>query len=464
MTNIILKFKYRECSNMKDSISKWSNYTTKKDKADDSQIETELSNDINNQGESYAWDISGDISIKEELKANKDLNRAGYFWDMVISFEPDFSKVMGLESKQNYYSLTKNIIPKFLLLNDLKPSEFRWFSVLHTNTEHPHLHLIIFNSNGNKERKNISKENLRKFKSLIANYLLNNSEFYIEKNKVLNDIRSTIKSNQLNIASQRIKFSDSYRKALNYKLLELYKKLSVYGRLQYNSLGMKKNKDDINKIIEYILGHSKLRFKYEKYFYKLQEFKRLTEKVYGKSDNNYVENQINKLFENIGNDILRNYKVYNSQSFIDNEKDFLSQNILNMNFKSGKFKDPKTFIRYAENLYHIATLANLNDDQKIKLFQNWKKKSNYNFDTNLTLKLISEKQYHQFDKSEYLKALRSLGYNFEKYNNFKNNNFYREIKFKNFFDNALKNLMYENEKIDEEILEIKERDLNRIEK
>ena len=71
--------------------------------------------------------------------------------------------------------------------------------------------------------------------------------------------------------------------------------------------------------------------------------------------------------ENIGNDILRNYKVYNSQNFMDDEKDFLSRNILNMNFKSGKFKDQKTFVKYAENLYKLATLANLNDNQKIKL-------------------------------------------------------------------------------------------------
>ncbi len=227
---------------------------------------------------------------------------------------------------------------------------------------------------------------------------------------------------------------------------------------------MQKNKKDIDEIINYILSHYNLRYKFESYYHKLNEFKNLAEKVYGKSSINYVENQINKLYENIGNDILKSYKVYKSSSFLENEQDFLSQNIFSMKFKSRKIENEKTFIKYATNLYRISILAELDIEQMQKIFHNWKKRSGYNFNVGATLNTLSKKDYALFEKDEYLKALRTLGYNKQKYNNIKTNNFYKELKFRNFFTSALKNLMYENEKIDEEILEMKERDIKYIEK
>ena len=150
---------------------------------------------------------------------------------------------------------------------------------------------------------------------------------------------------------------------------------------------------------------------------------------------------------------------YSSRNFIKEQQEFLTKNISNMVFKSPSVSKSKTMIKYANNLYKLTVLAQLNDEQTYKIFNNWKIKSNYKFNVSEYLQVISKQNFKNLDKNEFNSALRTLGYYYKKYNNIKSKEFYKELNFKSLFSKALNTLMYENDKVDSEINQMKEREL-----
>ncbi len=69
---------------------------------------------------------------------------------------------------------------------------------------------------------------------------------------------------------------------------------------------MKEDKTKINEIIEFILGHNSLKYKYETFYNNLLKYEKLLNKTYGNLNTDYIQNQIDKLYEGIGNEILKN--------------------------------------------------------------------------------------------------------------------------------------------------------------
>ena len=142
-------------------------------------------------------------------------------------------------------------------------------------------------------------------------------------------------------------FSNRFRKSLNKDLLSLYDKLPKKGRLQYNSKNLDHCRKDIDKIIEKILYHDTIKYEFEKYYHSLESIQREQKRIYGNSKNNkYIENKMKRLYSKIGNDILYNFKVYNSKQFIDYQKEFLEVNIMNMDFVSRNIKKQSTIIKH----------------------------------------------------------------------------------------------------------------------
>jgi hypothetical protein len=463
MPSIVARFQYKAVDDLKVKLSKWNNYSANRAKADDSQVSNDLlteSDFLHKDSKTLAWNIDGDIDVLEDIKTRNYLNRKGSVWELMFSFEEAFLDEVGLVYKIDFYNMTKRIIPKILIKNNINPSNVDWYSVLHLNTDNKHLHIILFQKEEKFELTKMSKHNIINLRSIVINDLLNNSEFYKEKNKNINEIRKAIGENDLSIAKKRIGFTSAYRKCLNQKLLHLYQDLKDKGRLQYNSINMKEDKEKINEIIEFILGHNSLKYKYEIFYNNLLKYEKLLNKTYGNLNTDYIQNQTDKLYDGIGNEILKNYKVYNGLSFFDNEKLFLKNNIMDFKFKSSAYKDEKTFLKFATNLYRLSILVELNSSQTIKLFNDWKRRSNYEFDTNVFLSFLAKKEFGMFTKEEYFKALRSLGFNHKKYISTKSRDFYKEVEYHKFFNQALNNLMYENEKVEQKILEEKERDLN----
>ncbi|MBO6195359.1 MAG: hypothetical protein J6O56_03310 [Bacilli bacterium] len=471
MTNkssIIIRTKYQTCKDLKHSVAKTINYISDKKKADSSTIdEYNILKDyllfgdndsyLYEDKECFTWSMNGDINAKEELNNINNLDSSGTLWSLVISFDPEFAINNGLITKVDYYNLTKKIMPYLLTSMGMKLNNVSWYCSLHRNTAHPHLHIAFFEHNKTISNPKIPYSCIYEMKSNIANYLIDNEKFYKLRDEQFKSITGDISLQELTKIKNQKLYSDEYRRKLNKMLIKLYNELPDKGRLQYNSKNMALYKDDLDKIIEYILMHDSVKYDYAKYDKLLKEHQKELRLIYGDSKNpnyNYYENQINKLYSKIGNEILENYKTYKSLDFYDKQKEFIKKHIMNFDFKSIQYKTDKKGNNkrndLAERLYCLCKMSDLNYNQTRYVLDKWIRNSNYDMNVdNLLLGL--EKYNKELSISEYYDTMKKLGYDSTRLSKIQRKNFYQEVNYKMFINKAVNHLKYELEKEEQEI-------------
>ena len=443
------------------------NYASRKQKADASSIdEYNLLKDyalfsdrktyLDESYETYLWSNEGDVLKKDELDKITDTNN-GVFWRGFLSFPSDFAISHGFITKADYYSLSNQVIPELILDMGLNLNNVSWYCSLHRDTsKHPHIHFCIFEKIPTKSNPTVPRYCFKNFKSNVANYLIDNQKFYELRDKSFSDITEKINLQELNkIKNQRL-FSDKYRKDLNKLLLKLYDELPLTGRLQYNSKNMNLYRKDIDAIIDFVLSHDSVKYDYANYLKLLDKHQKELDAVYGNSKSNqerkYYNDQRNKLYSRIGNEILDNFKRYQSLNRLEREKEFLHKNIIDMNFKSRKdYHKEDTKKNIAKDLYKVCILADLNNQQIKKTFRKWLHNSHYSFDVN---SLISSVRSLDTDMSiqELYSILKKLGYDYDRYSKFKNDNFYKELNYKRFIQKAIEHLYNELEQEEKKII------------
>lgn len=284
MTNIVTRVRYKKDDNFQKLVAGWANYVSK-DGADGKSLNNSSSiNDLyekefglfdstKNNEEFYIWDKNGDISKRDILK-DLPKDESGKMWTMVISFPPDFVLKNGLVTKQDYYLMTKAIMPKLLLDNDFDLTNTLWYASLHRDTDNPHLHITFFEKEQRRKKDTIDKKSMKYLKSNIASYLVDNSSFYQEQDCFFLGLEQKIRKSNFTKVNNNLFFSDKFRKSLNKDLLNLYDKLLKKGRLQYNSKNLDYCRKDIDKIIEKILYHNTIKYDFEKYYHSLESVNR----------------------------------------------------------------------------------------------------------------------------------------------------------------------------------------------
>lgn len=468
-SNIVFQIEYKTGSNKGKAIGKWMDYATQKNKADSSSIdEYNLLKDyavasdkktfLNEYNETYLWNKDGDILKKDVMSELKNVNSKGIFWRGFLSFPSDFAMEHGLITKTDFYSLTNNIFPTLITDMGLDLNNVNWMCTLHLDTpKHPHIHFCIYEKVPTRRNPIVPRSAIANFKSNVANYLIDNKEFYRLRDSTFSKITGSISNKEFSkIKSQRL-FSDKYRKGLNNRLLELYDVLPKTGRLQYNSKNMKPYKEQLDRIIHYILMHDSVKYDYANYLRLLEQHQKELNQLYGNSKNNqerkYYNDQLNKLYSKIGNEILHNYKVYQSMDFMDREREFLKKHINELNFKSrNDYAKEETKIGIAKDLYKICMVAGLNETQTKKVFVRWLKNSKYKMDADSLIASATTLDSEMTTK-EYYDALKKLGYSSDRFNKFKTKHFYRELDYKKFINKAINNLMYEIDNEEKQIVE-----------
>lgn len=462
-SNIIIRTKYQKSKNLKSSISKVINYIGDKKKADSSSIDeynilkdfmlfSDKESYLYETKECFIWNMNGDIDARKDLKEIKNLDENGIIWSLIVSFPPDFAINHGLITKSDYYQLTTNFMPTFLSDMGLKLDNVSWYCSLHRNTDNPHLHINFFEHKKTISDSKIPYSCIYNLKSNIANYLIDNEKFYKLRDDKFKKIAGDIDLRQLTKIKNQKLFDDKYRKNLNNRLLDLYSKLPSKGRLQYNSKNISVCKKELDEIIEYILMHDSIKYNYSKYLQLLKEHQKELKDMYGDSkSNNYYQNQLSKLYSKIGNEILSNFKIYQSLDDIKKEKEFLKKHIQDLNFKSRRdYISDKSKIDIAKGLYKICDMANLNYNQTKKIFKKWLKNSNYNYNVDDLIASVTTLDSN-ISITEYYNILKKLGYEYKRLNKLKSKNFYQELNYKKFINKAINHLMYESEKEEKEI-------------
>lgn len=469
-SNIVTRVRYKKDVNFQRLVGGWCKYVDR-DGADPTplkdltsvndlyQKEFGIFDDTKENEEYRIWGKNGDITKKDILK-NIPNNKSGRVWNLVISFPKDFTEEVNLKTKNDYYLLTKNIMPKLLLDNDFDLTNVEWYSSLHLDKDHhPHLHICFFEKEQRRKKDTIDKTSMKYLKSNIASFLVDNTSYYKEQDYLFLGLENKIRKSNFTKTKSDLFFSNKFRKELNKDLLNLYDKLPKKGRLQYNSKHLDYCRKDIDKIVEKILYHDTIKYEFEKYYHYLETIERKQKKMYGENSNNkYIENKMKRLYSKIGNDILYNFKVYNSTDFIERQKEFLKINIMNMEFKSKTPKKKSTILKHAKELYKLGRLADLSELDIKRLLNKWLKKSNINYDVDLLYIAVSGTK-EDMNATDFYKALSHLGYSKERYDKYKSMSFYKNVRFKQFMKKANYFLLEENKKEERYLQEILEKEL-----
>lgn len=468
-SNIITRVRYKKDVNFQRLVGGWCKYVSK-DGADTTSLkdfssidelyqkEFNIFDDTKETQEFHIWGKDGNVTKKDILKDLPN-DKSGRMWTLVVSFPPEFALKNDLKTKEDYYLMTKSVIPRFMLDNDFDLTNTRWYASLHRDTGNPHLHITFFEMEERRKKDTLDKTSLKYLKSNIASYLVDNTSFYKEQDYLFLGLDNKIRKSNFTKTEDNLFFSNKFRKSLNKDLLELYKKLPKRGRLQYNSKHLDYCRKDIDKIIEKILYHDTIKYEFEKYYHSLESIEREQKKMYGdKANNKYIENKMKRLYARIGNDILYNFKVYNSTDFLDRQKEFLKINIMNMEFKSKAPKKKSTILKHAKEIYQLGRMADLSESDIKKLLNKWIKKSNINYDVDILYSAVRNSR-DTMNATDFYKALSHLGYTKDRYNNLKSKSFYKNIKFKQFMKKANHFLLTENRKEERYLQEILEKEL-----
>ena len=463
-SNIIVRTRYKHSLTASSHVAKWVGYVSKKEKADSTSLDeknilseyyslADKESFLFEKCESFVWGQDGDVNPKQDLNKIDD---KGFVWNLVISFPPDFALNNGLITKSDYYDLTKNIMPSLITDMGLNLNNTIWYASLHRNTDNPHLHILLCEKNKTATKGFIPQHSIQNIKSNIGNYLIDNTKFYKLRDKEFSNITGNISLKELTKVQGQKLYSDRFRKDLNKMLLDFYDKLPPKGRLQYNSKNMNMYRDGLDNIIHYILLHDSVKYQYANYLKLLDKHQIELNQLYGMTKENknkkYYNDQLNRLYSKIGNEILSNYKIYKSMNLINREKSFLQKHIKELKFKSRKdYAKDETKMSIAKDLYKLCMMANLNHEETKKVFQRWLKNSNYNYSVDAIISSVSTLDY-EMSSTEYYNALKKLGYDYERYSKVKNKYFYKELNYKRFINKAHEHLIYELENEEKQII------------
>ena len=299
----------------------------------------------------------------------------------------------------------------------------------------------------------IPKSAIKKFKSNALNYLINRDDLLKLKDELFMGVIKDVRINNLTSLHKDKLFKTKIEK----KLEKLYKVLPKEHRLQYNSKNLNKVRPQIDSIIDDILSNTKVVNSYYKYIQKVHDINFQNKEYYGYSkDNNYVDNQIKKLYSKIGNDILNHYKGYKSEQFLNNQKEYLSKNIFKLNLKTNNNITETKKIDLGVALYKIAKYNNLNNNQTKRLIYKWYTKSKFNgsFDeyyNNLLTKVNNNN--NPLTTTEFYKTLNDMNLNKNNYHKQKQKYYIKRFVYNKLLYNALEHIKYENEHIEKEIVE-----------
>ena len=400
------------------------------------------------------WNNNGDVNPLKELESINFKDYSGYVWNGFISIKRNDAYSLGLYSKKDYYEYTKTIIPKLIIDSGFNINNVKWYACLHLDSPinfNVHFYLLeIIPTKVKYNERLIPKSAIKAFKSKALNYLINRDELLMTKDNLFMGIIKDVKVNNLTSIDKEKKFKND----IEIKLSKLYKKLPKEHRLQYNSPNLNNVRPLIDEIITDILTSPMIVNDYYKYIEKLHDIDFQNKKYYGESkENNYINNQIHRLYSRIGNDILKNYKNAKDESFLNNQKEFLSNNLLKLNLKTNKNITNEEKLKIGISIYEIAKYANLNKVQTKLLIKKWYIKSDFKDDFNTFYnKLVMNNSNNSLNTSSFYKTLNSMGIAKSSYFKIKQKYYTNVFAHKYLIDNAIKHVMYENERLEKEIV------------
>lgn len=248
---------------------------------------------------------------REELykKMEKAFSKKGdIFYEEIISLESheEAERLSLGESARQWDPLLNEVLPKVFRHRGFDPDNMLWTADLHTNTQHPHVHLLFMEKEHTIDRGKFTKSDMKYLKRQLLSALERRQSYCDRLEASVDDVFRN-KDKQFRHLMSDVEQSLLDNK--NIQLTELLKALPKRGRMQYNSYNMKDYRPLIDNYIDHLIRTDK---KAKASFEKLMETIDRLEANINDAGNEKIstlkEAEMRKIYERIGNMIVQKAK------------------------------------------------------------------------------------------------------------------------------------------------------------
>ncbi len=303
-----------------ESLLGWSEYTDREEakdhekelnKRDDGFFGYTQSHTLEKTMSSIGFIEHGENEKRKEFRkmiAASFHKKGNLFFDTVISVE-NFAELeeCGIRSVEDWNIIVNNAMKKFIKTLDLDYQNIIWWADSHNNTENPHIHLTFLEKEQTRTRGKITPEQLAAFKRYFFTEISARKKLEKEFKKPYQEV---FKDKDIQF-KEILNNADNVLSKNKVTLNNLYRYLPKQGRLQYNSYNFKPYRHYIDDIInDIILKDKDVQKSLDKWMNTLEMFEQII------NDNAHdiatiKEAEMKKLYEQIGNKILKYYKKSN---------------------------------------------------------------------------------------------------------------------------------------------------------
>lgn len=248
---------------------------------------------------------------REELyrKLSSAFSKKGdIFYEEIISLESheEAERLSLGERARQWEPLLNEVLPKVFRHRGFDPDNMLWTADLHTNTQHPHVHLLFMEKEHTIDRGKFTKSDMKYLKRQLLSALERRQSYCDRLEASVDDVFRN-KDQQFRHLMSDVEQSLLDNK--NIQLTELLKALPKRGRMQYNSYNMKDYRPLIDNYIDHLIRTDK---KAKASFEKLMETIDRLEANINDAGNEKIstlkEAEMRKIYERIGNMILQKAK------------------------------------------------------------------------------------------------------------------------------------------------------------
>lgn len=248
---------------------------------------------------------------REELyrKLSSAFSKKGdIFYEEIISLESheEAERLSLGESARQWEPLLNEVLPKVFRHRGFDPDNMLWTADLHTNTQHPHVHLLFMEKAHTIDRGKFTKSDMKYLKRQLLSALERRQSYCDRLEASVDDVFRN-KDKQFRHLMSDVEQSLLDNK--NIQLTELLKALPKRGRMQYNSYNMKDYRPLIDNYIDHLIRTDK---KAKASFEKLMETIDRLEANINDAGNEKIstlkEAEMRKIYERIGNMIVQKAK------------------------------------------------------------------------------------------------------------------------------------------------------------
>ena len=248
---------------------------------------------------------------REELykKMEKAFSKKGdIFYEEIISLESheEAERLSLGESARQWEPLLNEVLPKVFRHRGFDPDNMLWTADLHTNTQHPHVHLLFMEKKHTMDRAKFTQSDMKYLKRQLLSALERRQAYCDRLEASVDDV---FKKKDQQFRHLMSDVEESLLNNKNIQLTELLKALPKRGRMQYNSYNMKDYRPLIDNYIDHLIRTDK---NANASFSKLMETLDRLEANINDAGNEKIstlkEAEIRKIYERIGNMILQKAK------------------------------------------------------------------------------------------------------------------------------------------------------------